>query len=71
MKKIYIPALNISGAYIEELGTNGETTLYPGEPFEVCIKKEDFADLEEYHAVWISLTKVVQRKLKNVSTEQP
>jgi hypothetical protein len=70
MKKIYIPALNISGAYIEEIGTNSETTLYPGEAFEIAITKEDFADLEEYHAVWISLTKVVQRKLENVTTKQ-
>jgi hypothetical protein len=65
MKKIYIPALNISGAYIEEIGTTEEKTLYPGEPFEISITKEDFDDLEEYHAVWITLTKAVQRKLKN------
>jgi hypothetical protein len=65
MKKIYIPDLKITGNYLEELGTQNNITVYPGESFELSLNSQDFENNEEYHTVWIALTKAVQKKLSN------
>jgi hypothetical protein len=65
MKKVYIPNLNVCGTFIEEIGTETDKTLYPGTSFEICLSQEDFENSEEYHTVWISLTKAAQKKLNN------
>jgi hypothetical protein len=70
MKKIYIPNLEICGNYIEEIGTDKDKTLYPGGTFSLNLEKEDFEDSEEYHTVWIALTKAAQKKLQNGTSEQ-
>jgi hypothetical protein len=65
MKKIYIPELKVRGNFLEELGTSSENTLYPGDFFEVSLAKDDFENEEDYHTVWINLTKAAQKKLQN------
>jgi hypothetical protein len=63
-KQIYIPSLVIKGSYVEEIGSAENRVVYPGEPFELTLSAEDFKNSEDYHTVWISLTKAVKEKLK-------
>ena len=68
-KQIYIPKLNIDGTYIEEIGGGADLTAYPGEAFSVSLSMEDFASREEYHTIWISISKAVKKKLSNEASE--
>jgi len=64
-KQIYIPDLNIKGTFIEEVGAEGNRVVYPGTYFDVKLGKEDFENQEDYHSVWIAITKAVKAKLDN------
>ena len=64
-KQIYIPEIVIKGAYIEEIGSPENKVVYPGKKFELSLTLEDFKNSEEYHTVWISITKAVKDKLKD------
>ena len=63
-KQVYIPKINLTGTYIEELGTATDKICYPGSTFSVEICLEDFEDKEEYHTAWIAITKAAQKKLE-------
>jgi hypothetical protein len=62
-KQIYIPAINIRGSFIEEIGNTEDRVIYPGVPFDLSLTAEDFANPEEYHTAWISITRAVKSKL--------
>ena len=68
-KQIYIPQLKIDGTYIEEIGGGEDLTAYPGESFSVSLSMEDFASREEYHSIWIGISKAVKKKLSNEAPE--
>jgi hypothetical protein len=65
LKQIYIPALNVKGTYIEEIGGENDKVLYPGKVFELTLAQEDFETEEDYHNTWIAVTRAVKKKLKN------
>lgn len=62
-KQVYIPALKIKGTFIEEVGQEGERTMYPGKEFTLDLAVDDFDSEEDYHTVWIAITKAVKKKL--------
>lgn len=66
-KQIYIPALNIKGTYVEELGSEAERIVYPGQTFDISLSAEDFENPEEYHTTWINITRAVKKKLSKPS----
>lgn len=70
IKQIYIPALNITGAFMEEIGSAEDRVVYPGVPFDVTLSAEDFSNSEEYHATWISVTRAVKAKLNKNATSK-
>jgi hypothetical protein len=67
-KQIYIPTIKVSGSFMEEIGSSDDRIFYPGEDFSTELKPEDFKDVEEYHSVWIILTRAVKLKLANHAT---
>ena len=64
-KQVFIPSIKITGTYLEELGAEGDRILYPGGAFDITLTSEDFENPEDYHAVWIAITKAVKKKLQN------
>lgn len=64
-KQIYIPAINIKGYYVEEVGGGEDRVVYPGKSFDLSLDINDFQDPEEYHTTWIALTRAVKAKLIN------
>ena len=62
-KQVYIPTLKITGSFMEEIGGSADRVIYPGKTFSLDLAPEDFKDSEEYHSVWISITKAVKSKL--------
>ena len=62
-KQIYIPFVNIKGAFMEEIGNDKERIMYPGTSFDISLSAEDFSDPEEYHTTWINITRAVKTKL--------
>jgi len=48
---------------MEEIGGSADRVIYPGKTFSLDLAPEDFKDAEEYHSVWISITKAVKSKL--------
>jgi hypothetical protein len=62
-KQIYIPSISIKGYYVEEVGAEKDRVVYPGGFFDVELDIEDFQNLEDYHTVWIALTRAVKTKL--------
>jgi hypothetical protein len=70
IKQVYIPELNITGAFMEEIGSAEDRVIYPGVPFDVKLSAEDFSDPEEYHATWISVTRAVKAKLNKNATSK-
>jgi hypothetical protein len=67
-KQIYIPKISITGSYVEEIGSQEERLIYPGTPFDITLSAEDFANPEEYHTVWINITRAVKTKLTRHAT---
>lgn len=67
-KQIYIPRINIKGYYVEEVGGGEDRVVYPGKSFDLSLDINDFEDSEEYHTVWIALTRAVKAKLINDAT---
>lgn len=68
-KQIYIPSVNIKGYYVEEIGGDKDRVVYPGGSFDLDLNIEDFENSEEYHTVWITITRAVKAKLnKNASS---
>ncbi len=67
-KQIYIPAINIKGYYVEEVGGGEDRVVYPGKSFDLSLDINDFQDPEEYHTTWIALTRAVKAKLINDAT---
>jgi hypothetical protein len=67
-KQIYIPSLRVDGSFVEEVGGTDDRVVYPGEAFTSTISAADFSDPEEYHTVWIAITRAVRNKL-NKNTE--
>ena len=63
--QIYIPAINIKGYLVEEVGGGADRVVYPGGSFELKLDITDFVDSEEYHTTWIALTRAVKAKLNN------
>ena len=63
-KQIYIPSLVVKGSYVEELGTQEDRIVYPGQKFDLSISAEDFESAEDYHTTWINITRAVKSKLK-------
>lgn len=68
-KQVYIPSLKIVGSFMEEIGGTADRVIYPGNPFSVELSSEDFKDPEEYHTVWIAITKAVKLKLSKDAPE--
>ena len=64
-KQIYIPELRIVGSYVEEVGNDTDKIIYPGKSFDVTITAEDFTNPEDYHTIWLALSKAVKNKLNN------
>jgi hypothetical protein len=64
-KQIYIPNLHVNGTFIEEVGATQDKVVYPGAVFDVKLTMEDFENPEDYHTVWIAITKAVKAKLNN------
>jgi hypothetical protein len=62
-KQVYIPNILIKGSFVEEVGGASDRIVYPGENFELSLSANDFSNPEEYHTVWISLTRAVKTKL--------
>ena len=67
-KQIYIPELRITGSYVEEVGTDTDKIIYPGKSFDVTLTAEDFTNAEDYHTIWLALSKAVKNKLSNNGT---
>lgn len=67
VKQVYIPNLTVSGTFVEEIGSAEDKVCYPGSLFSVDICLEDFDDPEDYHRVWIALTKATQKKLERLA----
>ena len=63
-KQIYIPSLVVKGSYVEEIGSQEERIVYPGEKFDLSLSAEDFDSPEDYHTTWINITRAVKAKLK-------
>ena len=62
-KQIYIPAINIKGSFMEEIGATEDKIVYPGPGFDINLSCEDFENPEEYHTTWINITRAVKAKL--------
>jgi hypothetical protein len=69
-KQIYIPAINIKGSFMEEIGGAEDKIVYPGVPFDVALSAEDFDNPEEYHTTWINITRAVKAKLIKHATNR-
>lgn len=67
-KQIYIPKINISGSFVEEIGGGVDRIMYPGAPFDMSLTAEDFNNAEEYHDTWINITRAVKAKLNKHAT---
>jgi hypothetical protein len=67
-KQIYIPSINIKGAFMEEIGGADDKIAYPGESFDISLSLEDFLNSEEYHTTWINITRAVKAKLNKHAT---
>lgn len=63
-KQIYIPAVQIKGSFVEEVGGADDRVVYPGVPFDISLTAEDFENPEEYHTTWINITRAVKSKLR-------
>jgi hypothetical protein len=68
IKQIYIPSIKVKGTYIEEIGGESDKIYYPGNVVDVELGLEDFENKEDYHNVWILITKAVKKKIANGST---
>jgi len=64
-KQIYIPELFVKGTYIEEVGAAQDKVVYPGAEFNIALTMKDFENPEDYHTVWIAITKAIKSKLNN------
>jgi hypothetical protein len=64
-KQIYIPSITVKGSFVEEIGSEDNKVVYPGKPFELSLSAEDFKNIEDYHTVWIHITKTVKDKLNS------
>jgi len=67
-KQIYISKINISGSFVEEIGGGLDRIMYPGASFDISLTAEDFNNTEEYHNIWISITRAVKSKLNKHAT---
>lgn len=70
-KQIYIPTISIKGSYVEEIGGSDDRVIYPGIPFDISLSAEDFQNPEEYHTVWINITRAVKTKLSKNAAVKP
>jgi hypothetical protein len=62
-KQIFIPAINIKGSFMEEIGGAEDKIAYPGESFDISLSLEDFQNPEEYHTTWNNKPRAVKTKL--------
>ena len=67
-KQIYIPSIVVKGSFVEEIGSAENRVVYPGKSFEISLCADDFKNSEDYHTIWINITKAVKEKLHEQSS---
>lgn len=68
-KRVFIPNLHVKGSLLEVNGSIDDGAVYPGKSFGIVLTADDFEG-EEYHTVWIAITKATQRKLAKEEAER-